>query len=316
MISIDNYRNETTRHAHVILPGHSPLEQPHCDEEIWAYSLRAVARWSAPIFDAGDRPEEWEVLLRLGAIVMGTHADEVDVDALDDLWFGARAARHGVDPAAVDHEGRRGPDRIVDLTLRTGPWGDRYGEQPDGLTLDRVKEHPHGLDLGPSHAPIDEVMRTASGDIELAHDVFLDDLARLRTRMAEPRPPLVMIGRRHVRSNNSWMHNIPALMKGRERSTLLIHPDDAATRDLATGDGARVTSAAGEVVVTIEVSDEMGPGVVSLPHGFGHAQPGTQTAVADERPGPNANTLVPATAIDVPSGNAAVNGVPVEVTRT
>ncbi|MGN6694191.1 MAG: molybdopterin-dependent oxidoreductase [Aquihabitans sp.] len=313
MISIDNYRNETTRHAHVILPGHSPLEQPHCDEEIWSYSLRAVARWSPAVFDAGDRPEEWEVLLRLGAILMGTPAAEVDVDALDDLWFGARAARHGVDPATVDHEGRRGPDRIVDLTLRTGPWGEGYGERPDGLTLDRLKEHPHGIDFGPSHAPLDEVLRTASGDIELAHDVFLHDLDRLRARLDDARPELVMIGRRHVRSNNSWMHNVPTLMKGRERSTLLVHPDDAAARGVADGDAVRITSEAGEVVATVEVSDEVCAGVVSLPHGFGHGQPGTRTAVADQRPGPNANVLVPGTAIDVPSGNAATNGVPLQV---
>ena len=315
MISIDNYLNETTRHAHVILPGHSPLEQPHCDEELWAYALRGVARWSPTIFDAGDRPEEWEVLLRLGAILMGTPAAEVDVDALDDLWFGARAQRHGVDPATVDHEGRRGPDRIVDLTLRTSPWGDGYGERPEGLTLDRLKGHPHGIDFGPSSSPIDQILRTASGDIELAHDVFLDDLPRLRHRMDEPRSPLVMIGRRHVRSNNSWMHNVPGLMKGRDRSTLLIHPDDATRRGLETGDRATVTSEAGEVTATIEVSDEIGRGVVSLPHGFGHGQPGTRTAVADQRPGPNANVLVPGERIDVPSGNAAVNGVPVEVAR-
>ena len=315
MISVDNYLNETTRHAHVILPGHSPLEQPHCDEEIWAYSLRAVARWSPAVFDAGDRPEEWEVLLRLGAILMGTPAAEVDVDALDDLWFEARAGRHGVDPASVDHEGRRGPDRIVDLTFRTGPWGDGYGDRSDGLTLDRVKAHPHGLDLGPSHAALDDVLRTASGDIELAHDVFLDDLPRLQQRMAEPRPALVMIGRRHVRSNNSWMHNVPTLMKGRDRSTLLVHPDDAAARGLATGDAVLIRSAAGEVQATVEVSDEIRPGVVSLPHGFGHGQPGTRTAVADQRPGPNANVLVPGTAVDLPSGNAAVNGIPVDLHR-
>ncbi|QXC60903.1 molybdopterin-dependent oxidoreductase [Aquihabitans sp. G128] len=313
MISIDNYLNETSRHAHVILPGLSPLEQPHCDEELWAYALRGVARWSPAIFDADDRPEEWEIALRLGAILGGTPAAEVDVDALDDLWFAARAARHGVDPASVDHEGRRGPDRIADLTLRTGPWGEGYGARPDGLTLERLKDHPHGIDHGPSTSAIDDVLRTTSGDIELAHPVFLDDLARLQQRMGEPRPPLVLIGRRHVRSNNSWMHNLPGLMRGRDRSTLLVHPDDAAERGLASGDEATVTSESGSVVATVEVSDELCRGVVSLPHGFGHRRPGTRTAVADERPGPNTNVLVPGHRVDVPSGNAAVNGVPVEV---
>jgi anaerobic selenocysteine-containing dehydrogenase len=313
MISIDNYLNETTRHAHVILPGLSPLEQPHCDEALWGFAVRAVARWSPAVFDPGDRPAEWEIMLRLGAILAGVPADDVDVEALDDEWFRARAARHGRDADELDTDGLRGPDRIVDLALRVGPWGDGYGEDPDGLTLARLKEHPHGIDFGPSWAPVDDVLRTDSGDIELAHDDILGDLARLEGRMAAPRPPLVLIGRRHVRSNNSWMHNLPALMRGRDRSTLLVHPDDARARGLATGDRARVTSEAGSVDATVEVSDELCVGVVSLPHGFGHDRPGTRAAVAAERPGPNTNVVVPPHFLDEPSGNAAVNGVPVEV---
>ena len=316
MISVDNYLNETTRHAHVILPGLSFLEQPHCDEALWGFALRGVARWSPALFDAGDRPEEWEIMLRLGAILGGTPADAVDVEALDDEWFIARAARHGVEGASVDtFTELRGPDRIVDLTLRMAPWGEGYGERPDGLTLERVKDHPHGIDFGPSSAGLDEVLRTTSGGIELAHDDFLGDLPRLRARMAEPRPALVLIGRRHVRSNNSWMHNLPALMKGKDRSTLLVHPADAVELELESGDQVRVTSSAGEVVAVVEVSDEICPGVVSLPHGFGHGQKGTRSAVADERPGPNTNVLIPGDALDVPSGNAAVNGVPVALTR-
>ncbi|UDY34492.1 molybdopterin-dependent oxidoreductase [Dermatobacter hominis] len=312
MIAVDNYLNETTRHADVILPGLSPLEQPHCDEAIWGFALRAVARWSPAIFDMGERPDEWEVCLILGAILSGMPADSIDVDALDDFWFGVRADRHGVDGSADGGVGR-GPDRIVDLTFRTSTYGDRYGERPGGLNLREVQRHPHGLDLGPSQHPVDEVLRTNSGDVELAHDVFLDDLARLQARMAEPRPDLVLIGRRHVRSNNSWMHNLPALMKGRDRSTLLVHPDDAAARDIEDGGKVRVTTEAGSVVAIAELSDELVRGVVSLPHGFGHDLPGTRGSVAAERPGVNTNVLIPGTAVDVPSGNAAVNGVPVEI---
>ncbi|MDQ6696177.1 MAG: molybdopterin-dependent oxidoreductase [Actinomycetota bacterium] len=313
MISIDNYLNETSRHAHVILPGLSALEQPHCDEALWGFALRGVARWSPRVFDAGDRPDEWEILLRLGAIVAGTPADEVDVDALDDGFFSARAARHGVAGPEVDTGGMRGPDRIVDLTLRTSPWGDRYGEHADGLTLERLKQHEHGIDFGPSASSIDDVLRTASGDIELAHDNILGDLPRLRARMAEPRPPLVLIGRRHLRSNNSWMHNVPALMRGKDRATLLMHPEDAAVRDLSTGDRARVTTEAGSLEAVVEVSDEIRAGVVSIPHGFGHDRSGTRGSIASSRPGPNTNLLTPGTFVDQPSGNAAVNGVPVEI---
>ena len=270
MICIDNYLNETTRHADVILPGLSPLEQPHCDEAIWGFALRAVARWSPPIFDPGDRPHEWEICLRLGAILGGMPADSVDVDTLDDEMWLARAARHGVDGTQVESWKMKGPDRYVDLTFRTSTYGDRYGENPDGLTLEEVKRHPHGLDLGPSHTELDDILRTASGDIELAHDDILGDLDRLARRMAEPYPELVLIGRRHVRSNNSWLHNLPALMKGRDRSTLMMHPDDAAARDLADGDRASVTSTAGSVEATVEVTDELVRGVVSIPHGFAH----------------------------------------------
>ena len=313
MISIDNYLNETSRHAHVILPGLSPLEQPHCDEALWGFALRAAARWSPAIFDPGDRPHEWEIVLRLGAILGGMPADAVDVEALDDEFFVARAGRYGVG-SDVDTGGLRGPDRIADLTVRMSPWGDGYGARPGGLTLERLKEHEHGIDFGPASSPIDEVLRTASGDIELAHDNILGDLDRLRARMAEPRPALVLIGRRHVRSNNSWLHNVPALMRGRDRATLVVNPVDASARGLATGSRARITTEAGSVEAIVEVSDEIRPGVVSLPHGFGHDRPGTRASVASTRPGPNTNVLMPGTFIDEPSGNAAVNGVPVEVT--
>ena len=313
MVSIDNYLNETSRHAHVILPGLSPLEQPHCDEALWGFALRAGARWSPPVFDPGERPQEWEILLRLGAILSGTPAAEVDVDALDDGFFAARAARHGVAAAAVDTGGLRGPDRIADLTLRMSPWGDAYGDRPGGLNLERLKAHEHGIDHGPSSSPIDEVLRTASGDVELAHDNILGDLPRLMRRMGEARPPLLLIGRRHVRSNNSWLHNLPALMRGRDRSTLLLHPDDASERGLRTGDRARVSTEAGSLEAVVEVSDEIRRGVASLPHGFGHDRPGTRSSVASARPGPNTNVLMPGRLVDEPSGNAAVNGVPVEV---
>ena len=305
MISIDNYLNETTRHASVILPGLSPLEQPHCDEALWGFALNAIARWSPPIFDPGDRPREWEILIRLGAILGGTPNKEIDIDALDDVWFAMRAARHGVSPGDFETPYTKGPDRIVDLTLREAPTG--------GITLDEAKRHPHGIEFGRSTASIDDILRTASGDIELAHDTFLGDLSRLRATMDLPRPPLVLIGRRDVRSNNSWMHNVPTLVRGRDRATLLMHPSDAAKRGLTEGATARVRTQAGEVEATVEMTDGIKVGVVSLPHGWGHDRPGTRTAVASARPGPNTNLLTPGTLVDVPSGNAAVNGVPVEV---
>jgi len=238
----------------------------------------------------------------------------VDVAGLDDVLFADRAVRHGR-ADAIGHPTRfRGPDRIAELTVRCSPWGDGYGTRPGGLTLETLmNDHPHGLDLGPMTPRIDEILRTASGDVELAHDVITDDEARLTAFLAEPPAGLVLIGRRQVRSNNSWMHNVAVLMGGRDRCTLLVHPDDAASRGLSDGARARVVSSAASVDVVVEVSDEIRPGVVSLPHGWGHDHDSTRLGVARQHPGSNVNLLAPGHLVDGPSGNAAVNGIPVEV---
>ncbi|MCU1394301.1 MAG: Formate dehydrogenase-O, major subunit [Ilumatobacteraceae bacterium] len=316
MISVDNWLNETSRHAHVILPGLSALEQPHCDEALWAFAVRSAVRWSPAIFPQ-DRPQEWEILIRLGGILAGIPAADVDVEALDDMLFAERALRHGVAADDVAHLTTfRGPDRIVDLTVRMSPWGDGYGARPGGLTLESLMhDHPHGIDFGPMVPCIDEIIRTASGDVELAHDNILGDVPRLAERIAQPRPNLVLIGRRHVRSNNSWMHNVNVLVKGRPRCTLIVHPKDA--EDLGVVDGAMVsvTSEVGTVHAAVEISDEIRQGVVSLPHGWGHDRTGTRLAVAEAHAGVNSNLLAPGTLVDVPSGNAAVNGFPVQVVR-
>ncbi len=317
LISVDNWLNETSRHAHVILPGLSALEQPHCDEALWGFAVRSAARWSAAIFPRDDRPQEWEILIRLGAILAGVPAAEVDVAAYDDVLFAERAARHGVAAASVmDQTSLRGPDRIADLTIRVSPWGDGYGARPGGLTLESLAEdHPHGIDFGPMVPRIGEILRTASGDVELAHDNILHDLPRLKERVERPHGGLVLIGRRHVRSNNSWMHNVDVLMKGRSRCTLIVHPQDAKELGVSDGGTVRVTSEAGSVDAIAEVSDEIMRGVVSLPHGWGHDRPGTRLRVAHEHAGTNSNLLAPGHLVDVPSGNAAVNGIPVEVRR-
>jgi anaerobic selenocysteine-containing dehydrogenase len=275
--------------------------------------VRSAIRWSPAIFPRDDRPHEWEILIRLGAIIAGIPAADVDVAAFDDMLFAQRAARHGVDVAEIETD-LRGPDRIADLTVRMSPWGDAYGKRPGGLTLDALMhDHPHGIDFGPMVPRLLDIIRTASGDVELAHDNILGDIPRLRERIAAPPEGLLLIGRRHVRSNNSWMHNVKVLVKGKPRCTLIVHPDDAAAHRLADGAPARVTSEAGSVEAVVEISDEIRPGVVSLPHGWGHDRPGTRLSVAREHAGVNSNVLAPGHLVDVPSGNAAVNGIPVEV---
>lgn len=315
MISIDNWLNETTRHADVILPGLSALEQPHFDDLITMWAASSMGNFSPAVFPpADDRPAEWEILTRLGAMIAGFPADDIDVGMLDDGFFAALCDAQGVDAGAtMAHYDHGGPERLLDLQIRTGPFGDRYGEDPDGLTLDDFRDNPHGIDRGPLVPRVRELLNTPSGKIELAPPYITADLPRLAERLDRPAGGLVLTSRRHLRSNNSWMHNVNVLVKGKERCTLLIHPDDAARTGVTDGSVASVRSEAGQVEVPVEVSDEMMPGVVSLPHGWGHDKAGTRLSVAREHPGVNNNLLAPGHLTDPLSNNAVVNGIPVEV---
>jgi anaerobic selenocysteine-containing dehydrogenase len=316
MISVDNYLNETTRFAHVILPGPSPLETPHFDEVILGWAARSVANWSDPVFPPSpDRPDEAEIVAHLGWLCTGRSNADFDFAALDDGWISALCMYQGLDPADVlaryDHGG---VERMIDLTVRAGPWGDRYGEVPDGLTLDEIRAHPHGIDLGPMVPRVDEMVCTPDGLIDLAPEYIVGDLPRLQARIdSTDDDGLRLVSRRHLRSKNSWLHNVKVLVKGKDRCTLLVHPEDAAEVGLVDGGRARVTSEAGSVEVPVEVSDEMMPGVVSLPHGWGHDRPGTRLSVAREHAGVNNNLLAPTHFYDTLSNNHAVNGIPVEV---
>src|SRR4051812_11054055 len=252
MISVDNWLNETTRHADVILPGLSPLERAHADDLYWIYATASCAKWSEPVFAAPrDRPAEWELLLRLAGAALGTPVPDVDVAAMDDLYVQGLIATacategtplSGRDPAAAfaSLDGR-GPERLVDLGIRLGPWGDDLGSRPGGLTLGEVRRHPDGVWLADlEEGRLDDAVTTPSGCIELIHPQIVDDIPRLVARVERDAPALVLTGRRHLRSNNSWMHNVPALMRGKERCTLLVHPDDALTSGLSDATTATV----------------------------------------------------------------------------
>ena len=260
MISFDIYLNETSRHAHVILPGYSSLADPHFDVAVPQLAWRNTARYSEPLVEApAGHPAEWELLLRLIGIVRGRGA-AVDVAALDDE-LAAEDVRRVAGPmtdAILGAVASRGPDRLFDLALRSGPYG---------LTLDQVRAAPHGLDLGELAPRIPEILRTPSGKVELAPPALIADVARARAELASPPPPLVIIGRRHLRSNNSWMHNLGVLNSGSNTCTLQMHPDTAAGLGIADGENALVTSRSGEVTVPVEVTGGIRSGVVSLPHG-------------------------------------------------
>ncbi len=282
MVSVDIYLNETTRHADVILPSPSPLEKAHFDFIFQGFSVRNYANWSPAVLERpAGMPDEWETVLRLVGIVTGQGPD-ADVGAIDE--FVARAAIgkevadpfspwHGrdVDDALAELAPRTGSERLVDLMLRTGPYG---------LTLADLEAKPHGIDLGALQPRLHEVLRTPSGKIELAPSALVDDVARLHDALATPPADLVLVGRRDLRSNNSWMHNLPLLVRGPERCTLHVHPDDAERLGLADGGRATIRSRVGELNVPVEVTEDIRPGVVSLPHGWGHDAAGAEMGVA------------------------------------
>ena len=330
MVSVDMYLNETSKFADVILPPPSQLQRSHYDLALLTFGVRNVANYSEPVLPiAQDQLDEWQILAKLSAIVSGMGAD-ADVAVIDDMAIASVVRSATKDSSSnvfgrddqqlideLSRSGRRGPDRILDFMLRTGPFGDGFGATPDGLTLDRLIASPHGIDFGALEPRLPEVLRTPSGKVELAPQLLLDDLSRLTKLLSVnlDDSQLTLVGRRHLRSNNSWMHNIEVLVKGKDRCTLQIHPNDAARLGVEGQTKVRVTSRVGSVDAPIEITESVRVGVVSLPHGWGHSMPGTKTRVAASRAGVNSNILTDEKEIDPLSGNSVLNGIPVTVTR-
>jgi anaerobic selenocysteine-containing dehydrogenase len=306
MASVDIYLNETTRHADVILPGPSPLARSHYDLALYQLAVRNVANYSPALVEPPPgMPQEWETMLRLTAIAAGQGAG-ADTEAIDRFVADQTAARYGIDPdSAADAFARRGPERLLDLMLRGGPYD---------LTLADLEAAPHGVDLGPLEPRVPEMLRTPTGKIELAPEPIARDIPRLEAALERRAAGgMVLIGRRQLRSNNSWMHNLEPLVRGKERCTAHVHPDDAARLGLRDGEPARVSSRAGAIEIPVEVTDAVMQGVVSIPHGWGHDVDGVRLGVASAHPGSNSNRLADETLIDPVSGNAVLNGIPVEL---
>jgi anaerobic selenocysteine-containing dehydrogenase len=318
MVSMDIYLNETTRHADVILPGVSPLEDFHYDVAFPHLSWRNHARYSPPVFPvAPGQPEEWQTLLTLAAIVQGKGA-HIDANTLDDAQFAEDAQRlFGAHADAIIQatRGFKGPQRNLEVALRSGPYGDQFGRKPDGLTLAKVmaSNATGGIDLGELQPRIPEMLRTPSGKVELAPPSLLQDLQRATHDLRGLAPDLVIIGRRDVRTNNSWMHNLPVLAKGPFRCTALVHPLDAQRLGMVDGALADIHNGPRSVQAQVHISDEMMPGVVSLPHGWGHNLPGAKLHLAAERPGTNLNALLDDQLRDPLSGNAVLGGVAISM---
>jgi len=298
MAAIDFYINETTQHANIILPPTSPLERGHYDLAFHLLAVRNTAKFSPALFQRSeDARHDWEILLELQTRIEGSLGSRVKRKVASRFF---------------------GPERILDLGLRFGPYGGGLNPFAKGLTLRKLREAVHGIDLGPLIPCLPGRLRTVDKRIKLAPDVLVKDIERVKAKFFDGGSPdlnghLLLIGRRQLRSNNSWMHNSERLVKGKIACTILMHPTDAAQRHLSSGQKVEVRSRVGAIVVPIEISEEMMPGVVSIPHGWGHDRSGNQLAVAQQHPGQSINDITDDLTIDELSGTAAFNGTLVAV---
>lgn len=330
-VAIDIYHNETTRHADVVLPGTSPFEDGHYDQFLGSMGWRNTARYSPPLFAPEDRPDEWRAMLGAAyAIAHGQPGSAAELDALEDEVVAAAVRAHVDDPAGRISgrdvqaivgliEPARGVERLLDLGFRVGRWGDGFGagagEGGHALTLGKVAEARNGIDLGPLAPSLDRVLAHADGCIAMAPPLVLDEVRRLLAQdEVLAADVLLLVGRRNAQTNNSWLHNLPVLAKGPARCVLEMHPEDASARNLRDGERVRVRSAVASLEVALHVTADIGRGVVALPHGFSAGEvplQGVARARATATGSVNSNRLAAAGDVDVASGTAALNGIPV-----
>lgn len=299
MVSFDFYINETSRHADVILPPTMALERDHYDLVFQTFAVRNTAKFMPAVLKRkpGSRAD-WEIFRDVALRYQARSAGST-----------VRRLRRRLTPASLVTEARLrlSPRRTVDLLLRS---------RRQGLSVARLMKSPHGTDLGPLTPGLPRKLRTRDKRIQLVQDLVVAELPALHDLLTTAAPSdgeLLLIGRRHLRSNNSWMHNNSRLTKGKPRHQLFAHPDDLAARGIADGSVVSVTSAAGSVTIDVLATDRMMPGVVSMPHGFGHQRPGVELSVASTVLGPSMNDITDPQEVDAVSANAILNGVPVTV---
>lgn len=286
MVSIDIYLNETTKHANIILPGTTGVENSHFDIFFNSFSVRNTVKYSAPLFEKEDyQRSDWQILNEISMRMSDTAADP---------------SKRSITP-----------EMILDMELKNGP----YGEQ--GMSLQKLIDHPHGLDIGPLMPCIEQRIKTTDGKVNLVPQLYLDDLPRLNAVMSKPardkQYPFDLIGRRLVKSHNTWTQNSDRLVKGKNPCTLEVHPEDAQILAITKGQKVKVSSAVGEIEIEVVITDDIQQGVVSMPQGWGHNQKGTKMTVAATQPGVSINDLTDANRVDTLTGNAALNGTPVAI---
>jgi anaerobic selenocysteine-containing dehydrogenase len=296
MVSIDIYINETTKHANIILPPATGLEIDHFDLVFNLLAVRNTVKYSPPLFDPPKGTKyDWEIFKELTRRLSGSKG------MMSKLIFDWK-----------------NPHRLLDLTLKMGPYGFlKTGNIFGGMSLRKLKKHPHGLDLGALKPQLPQRLFTKDLKIDLAPSILINEIdgcIESFTKESKNDFDLMLISRRHLRSNNSWMHNTNRLTKGPLRCTLLMNPVDAAERSLKNQEMVKVASSVGEVQLPVEISEEMMPGVVSIPHGWGHHREGTRIKNAEENAGVSINDLTDHNQLDSLSGNAAFSNNRVKVT--
>lgn len=293
MVAVDFFVTETTRHADIILPPVTGLERDHYDVVFHNFAVRNFAKFSPAVFEAGpDSMTDWQIYLSLAERLEQKRGG--DAHKYQALW-------------------QKQPKGVVDDLLRSG----RYANGEHQLSIDKLLEFPHGIDLGPLQSELPEAIYHGDNTIHLELDYFFADLSRVDKHFFTPvddaEPEFVLIGRRHLKSNNSWLHNSKRLMKGKGRCTAQLHPQDAERLGVQTGSEIVVTSRVGQVNIEAEITPKIMPGVISIPHGFGHNKQGIRLDVASQHAGINTNILTDEMLIDELSGNAVLNGVPVKI---
>lgn len=311
IVSVDFYISETSRHADIILPPVTPLERDHYDVVFHNFAVRNYATYSEAVVDIDDdQLTDWQIYLSLA-------------ERLDKL--NSKSTAH------YQTLWQKQPKGVIDDLLKSGQYGayasanfsakeNANGIDNEGynLSLDKLKAHPHGIDLGPLQPALPDAIFHENKKIDVDFDYFMSDIARVKAHFFDQKRnenQMVLIGRRHIKTNNSWLHNSPRMVKGNNRCTLQLHPIDAAKYDVNEGDRVKVTSRVGELFVEAEITDSIMPGVVSIPHGWGHNKKGIKLGVASQYPGVNTNILTDEMQVDTLSGNGVLNGVPVTLER-
>ncbi len=319
VVAFDFYINETTSQADIIIPSTTQLEHSNYDFLFSATCVRNFAQYSPQVFaPPSGALEQWEIINEVTARMNGMTRTDLEAMMLDGMIAQLQAnapnlAHLSVDDIKQKTAEHEGPERLLDIMLRAGPYGDKF--EGDGLTLAQLKQMPHGLDLGALEPRFPELLATKNKRIDIAPDIITSDILRLQAALEKgPGDQMLLIGRRHIRDMNSWLHNLNNYARGKNRCTLLINSQDAQRIGLTAGGIARITSKVGEFDAEVDINDSIMPGVVSLPHGFGHTYRNTRQSVATAlTPGVSANDLVDDNEMDVPSGTSVVNGVPVSI---